>query len=212
MDMEGIEEEAHQVEVEEDKSNDEDESDSQSPKPKSRTSIPRAEKRETLKRQAEYDSNAISDSEGGQAGLLLADMASPAKKPRTSALPDKIRKLEAEAAKPGPKPPTKKAVATPKNDRGKKTSVAPLPAIDYEAMVAPYVKKVVQMLMLKQFESIKKCDWYELSVEMAAEGIRRTKTGKKGKKYSDKDIISGNDLHDLFHHVSLPSPHLQGPS
>ena len=55
--------------------------------------------------------------------------------------------------------------------------------------------------MLKQFESIKKCDWYELSVEMAAEGVRRVSTGKKGKKNEEKNIINGNELHDLFRNV-----------
>jgi len=180
---------------------DDNEDDSQSPDPKTRTPAPRSVKKLDLKRAADYDSNLIAESEGGLAGYLLADMASPTKKPRTSVLPDKIRKLEAAATKPSPRPPVQKSLATPKNARGKKAQAPLPPPIDYASMIAPYGKEVVQRLMLKQFESIKKCDWYELSVEMAAEGVRRVSSGKKGKKTEEKDIINGNELHDLFHNV-----------
>ena len=185
---------------------DDDEDDnSQSPNPKTRTPAPRSVKNLDLKRAADYDSNLAAESEGGLAGLLLADMASPSKRPRTSKSSEKIekiKKLEVAASKPSPKPPVQKPLTTPKNVRGR-NAPAPLPSpIDYASMIAPYGKEVVQRLMLKQFESIKKCDWYELSIEMAAEGVKRVSNGRKGKKAQDKEIINGNDLHDIFHNVS----------
>jgi hypothetical protein len=69
-------------------------------------------------------------------------------------------------------------------------------------MVAPYGKEVVQRLMLKQFDSKKKCDWFELSVELAEEGVTRAGDKKKGKK-GKETIISANELHELFHNVRL---------
>jgi hypothetical protein len=182
-------------------------SNSQSPEPKSRSTIPRAEKLQALKRQAEYNSNAIADSEGGTAGLLLADLSpsSPSKKARISAPPLKsteevidsilkaVRTLS--SRRPASIPPT-----VIKSVRGKKAVGPPLPAIDYEAMIAPYGKEVVQRLMLKQFDSIKKCDWFELSVELAEEGVSRAGDKKKGKK-GKETIISANELHELFHNV-----------
>ena len=185
------------------------ESNSQSPVPKDQTSIPRAQKLQALKRQAEYDSNAIEDSEGGTAGLLLADLSptSPSKRARISAPPAKSAEEVVESInkavrtlssrRPASVPPT-----VIKTVRGKKAVGPPLPPIDYEAMVAPYGKEVVQRLMLKQFESIKKCDWFELSVELAEEGVKRASDKKKGKK-GKETIISANELHELFHNVRL---------
>ena len=184
-----------------------DESDSQSPQPKSRSPLPRAQKLQALKRQAEYDSNAIEDSEGGTAGLLLADLSptSPSKKARISAPPTKSSEELAESInkavrvlssrRPASVPPT-----IIKSARGKKNTGTPLPPIDYEAMIAPYGKEVVQRLMLKQFDSIKKCDWFDLSVELAEEGVTRAGDKKKGKKGKEA-IISANELHALFHNV-----------
>ena len=183
------------------------ESNSQSSGSKNRTSIPRAHKLQALKRQAEYDSNAIEDSEGGTAGLILADLSplSPSKKARISAPSTKsseeviesinkaVRTLS--SRRPASTPPT-----VIKSTRGKKAVGPPLPAIDYEAMIAPYGKEVVQRLMLKQFDSIKKCDWFELSVELAEEGVTRAGDKKKGKK-GKETIISANELHELFHNV-----------
>jgi hypothetical protein len=192
-------------------SNSESASNSQSPEPKSRNSVPRAQKLQALKRQAEYDSNEISDSEGGTAGLVLADLSptSPSKKARISAPPAKSAEEVVESInkavrtlssrRPASIPPT-----VIKSARGKKAVGPPLPAIDYEAMVAPYGKEVVQRLMLKQFDSIKKCDWFELSVELAEQGVTRAGDKKKGKK-GKETIISANELHELFHNVRLPS-------
>jgi hypothetical protein len=191
-------------------SDDESDSNSQSPVPEEPTSIPRAQKLQALKRQAEYDSNEISDSEGGTAGLILADLSplSPSKKARISAPSTKsseevvasihkaVRTLS--SRRPPSIPPT-----VIKSVRGKKAVGPPLPAIDYEAMIAPYGKEVVQRLMLKQFDSIKKCDWFELSVELAEEGVTRAGDKKKGKK-GKETIISANELHELFHNVRLP--------
>jgi hypothetical protein len=190
-------------------SDDESDSNSQSPETKSRTSVPRSQKLQALKRQAAYDSNEISDSEGGTAGLILADLSpsSPSKKARISAPPAKsaeevidsinkaVRTLS--SRRPASIPPT-----VIKSIRGKKAVGPPVPAIDYEAMVAPYGKEVVQRLMLKQFDSIKKCDWFELSVELAEEGVTRAGDKKKGKK-GEETIISANELHELFHNVRL---------
>jgi len=180
-------------------------SDSLSPEPKNRTPNPRSEKLKALKRQADYDSNAIEDT----AGLLLADMSpsSPSKKARLSPPITKSAEEESEVAKKinqavrslsARRPASIPATVIPKA-RGKKV-VAPLPPIDYEAMISPYGKEVVQRLMLKQFDSIKKCDWFELSIELADEGVKRASDGKKGKKGKDS-IISANELHELFHHV-----------
>jgi len=183
------------------------ESNSQSSGSKNRTSIPRAHKLQALKRQAEYDSNAIEDSEGGTAGLILADLSplSPSKKARISAPAAKsseeviesinkaVRTLS--SRRPASVPPT-----VIKSVRGKKAVGPPLPALDYEAIIAPYGKEVVQRLMLKQFDSIKKCDWFELSVELAEEGVTRAGDKKKGKK-GKETIISANELHELFHNV-----------
>jgi hypothetical protein len=186
----------------------ESDSNSQSPETKSQTSVPRSQKLQALKRQAEYDSNEISDSEGGTAGLILADLSptSPSKKARIAAPPksseeviDSIHKAvrTLSSRRPASIPPT-----VIKSVRGKKAVGPPLPAIDYEAMIAPYGKEVVQRLMLKQFDSIKKCDWFELSVELAEEGVKRASDKKKGKKGKDT-IISANELHELFHNVRL---------
>jgi len=183
------------------------ESNSQSSGSKNRAYIPRAHKLQALKRQAEYDSNAIEDSEGGTAGLILADLSplSPSKKARISAPSTKsseeviesinkaVRTLS--SRRPASIPPT-----VIKSTRGKKALGPPLPAIDYEAMIAPYGKEVVQRLMLKQFDSIKKCDWFELSVELAEEGVTRAGDKKKGRK-GKETIISANELHELFHNV-----------
>lgn len=188
-------------------SDDESDSNSQSPETKSRTSVPRSQKLQALKRQAEYDSNEISDSEGGTAGLILADLSptSPSKKARISAPPAKSAEEVVESIhkavrtlssrRPASIPPT-----VIKSVRGKKAVGPPLPDIDYEAMIAPYGKEVIQRLMLKQFDSIKKCDWFELSVELAEEGVTRAGDKKKGKK-GKETIISANELHELFHNV-----------
>jgi len=189
------------------------ESNSQSPGSENRTSVPRSQKLQALKRQAEYDSNAIEDSEGGTAGLLLADLSptSPSKKARISAPPAKsaeevIESINKAVRTLSSRRPASVPPSVIKSVRGKKALGPPLPAIDYEAMVAPYGKEVVQRLMLKQFDSIKKCDWFELSVELAEEGVKRASDKKKGKK-GKETIISANELHELFH--SVRSIHLR---
>ena len=185
------------------------ESNSQSPGSENRTSIPRAQKLQALKRQAEYDSNAIEDSEGGTAGLLLADLSpsSPAKKARIAATPVKSAEEVVESINKAVRTLSSRRPATVppailKSVRGKKAVGPPLPPIDYEAMIAPYGKEVVQRLMLKQFDSIKKCDWFELSVELAEEGVKRASDKTKGKK-GKETIVSANELHELFHYVRL---------
>jgi len=175
------------------------------PNPTSATSQFRSQK-SALKRLAEYDSNAVTDS----AGLLLEDM-SVAKKPRLSA-PDPTKSAKIDKKKPVNKvinksPARAPAKSTPKTPRGKKNTAPAeaLPPIDYVGMVREkgYGREVIQRLIAKKSEQEKKCDWYELSVELAEEGVRRFVVGKKAKK--GQEVISGNDLHDLFHNVSPSS-------
>jgi hypothetical protein len=172
------------------------------PQPENQSTTSRSQK-SAMKRLAEYDTNAVSDS----AGLLLEEM-SPAKKPRLSASSTKSVKIsDTQQAKTIPKPPAEApAKSTPKTPRGKKNTAPAeaLPPIDYIAMVAQagYGKELIKRLLAKKAEQEKKCDWYELSIELRDEGVRRfvDGTGKKAKK--GKEVISGNDLHDLFHDVS----------
>jgi len=173
----------------------------------SATSQSRSQK-SALKRLAEYDSNAVTDS----VGLLLEDM-SVAKKPRLSAAsPTKSAKIDNKKPinKVNNTSPARAPVkATPKTSRGKKNTAPAeaLPPIDYVGMVREkgYGREVIQRLIAKKSEQERKCDWYELSVELAEEGVRRLVIGKGKKSKKGQEVISGNDLHDLFHNVSPSS-------
>jgi hypothetical protein len=176
---------------------------------------------------ADYDTNALADSEGGTAGLMLDDMSSPAKRPKTSASvsnakvvkrwkvveEDEAMEMEAEAepeavvevksAKNKSTRTPAKPKATPKSKKSTAKTLSPtppLPELDYELLSSSYDKETIQKLLLAMLDACKKCDWYELSLELAADGVRKRSNGGKGKKLPE--MISGNDLHALYHHVS----------
>jgi hypothetical protein len=165
---------------------------------------------------AEYEPSTVADSEGGTAGLLLEDMDhSPSKKPRLSAS-SKSTKTQSndENVGEGPfkslakaaarKPTLKGILKTPKGKMAaaKKPPATPLPPIDYASLAhgAGYGKDVLANLILISLARVKDWDWYEMSIIMADKGVTRL-GGGKGRKA--KEIINGNELHDLWHNVSF---------
>jgi hypothetical protein len=193
-----------------------DQIESQSPKPKGREYVQRNHKAQALKRMAEYDPSTVAHSERGTAGLLLEEMDhSPSKKPRLSAS-SKSNQTQSNnenvgegpfksLAKAAARKPTPKGILkTPKGKTAvaKKSPATPLPPIDYASIAhdAGYGKDVLNNLILISLARVKDWDWYEMSITMADKGVTRL-GGGKGRKA--KEIINGNELHDLWHNVSL---------
>lgn len=127
--------------------------------------------------------------------------SSPVKSPKTvvtnttkSASPAKAKVIAKPRTKAQPEPAPKRSKASPSSDSP--DLVPDLPAIAYD-------KKLILKMIVAKLEATKNCDWYELSVQLGKEGLGGEIGGaKKGRKSQQKGKVTGDDLYELYHHVS----------
>jgi hypothetical protein len=79
------------------------------------------------------------------------------------------------------------------------------PGIEHEVPTLIYDKDLILRMIIAKLESNKTCDWYELAIQLNEDGfggvLGSAKKAKRGKKMSE-DKVTGDELHELYHHVS----------
>jgi len=126
------------------------------------------------------------------------------------------------APKPKPTTTTKarsSAAPKPKSTKSstkarKALSPSPTPSLDSPPAALGLDKALVLRIILAKLEASKTCDWYELSLKLNKDadggkaGDAKGKDKAKGRKKGSDDEhkgrgLSGSELYDLYHYVSL---------